>query len=236
MHAPHRSSLGRIAVVASGAMLLLAAHACAQTTVQMFDDAPSLEQLRSIMIPESRPGLSRTIVIQRPDTAAGPSPVQTVASQVVAPPRPPGAASGQPAPQVTPAAVSTPEPFPAATPATAPQANPATEAGVVGFHINFAFDSAELPASAHSMIERIAQLMQEAPQVKLRIEGHTDAKGSASYNISLSERRALSVGEYLVKQGIEPARLILVGKGMSEPLTHNPYEPANRRVQFVRVG
>jgi outer membrane protein OmpA-like peptidoglycan-associated protein len=236
MHASHRSRLGRIAVVASGAMLLLAGHAFAQT-VQMFDDAPSLEQLRSIMIPESRPGLSRTIVIQRPDTTAMQTPVQTVSSQVTATPRPPVARANQPAPQPIQAAVSTPEPPPImAPPTTAPQADPAADAGVVGFHINFAFDSARLPESAHTMIDRIAQLMKEAPQVKLRVEGHTDATGSAGYNVSLSERRALSVGEYLVKQGIEPSRLILVGKGMSEPLTRNPYEPTNRRVQFVRIG
>jgi outer membrane protein OmpA-like peptidoglycan-associated protein len=232
MHASHRLRLGRIAVVASGAMLLLAGHAFAQTTVQMFDDAPSLEQLRSIMIPESRPGLSRTIVIQRPDTTAMEAPVQTVSSQVMAKPRPAVAAATQPAPQAIQAAVSTPDP----PPAKAPQAEPATDAVAVAFHVNFAFDSARLPESAYAMIDQIAALMKEAPQVKIRVEGHTDAKGSVGYNVSLSERRALSVGEYLVKQGIEPSRLILVGKGMSEPLTHNPYEPANRRVQFVRVG
>jgi outer membrane protein OmpA-like peptidoglycan-associated protein len=246
MHASHRSRLARIAVAASGAMLLLGSHAFAQT-VQMFDDAPSIEQLRSIMVPESRPGLSRTIVIQRPDATAMQAPVQTVASQVMQVPRAPvrqtseAAASRPasqasvpqaPAPQAIQAAASIPAP-PAATPANA---DPAAEAGVVGFHINFAFDSARLPDSAHTMVDRIAQLMKEAPQVKLRVEGHTDAKGSAGYNMSLSERRALSVGEYLVEQGIDPSRLILVGKGMTEPLTHNPYEPANRRVQFVRVS
>ncbi len=70
----------------------------------------------------------------------------------------------------------------------------------------------------------------------MRVEGHTDAVGSADYNVSLSERRALSVGEYLVKMGVEPSRLMLIGKGMAEPLTQDPYDPANRRVQFVRVG
>ena len=54
--------------------------------------------------------------------------------------------------------------------------------------------------------------------------------------MSLSERRALSVGEYLVKVGVDPSRLMLIGKGMAEPLTSNQYDPANRRVQFVRVG
>jgi OOP family OmpA-OmpF porin len=79
-------------------------------------------------------------------------------------------------------------------------------------------------------------LLKEAPDLKVRVEGHTDAVGSVNYNVSLSERRALSVGEYLAKQGVEPSRLILVGKGMAEPLTHNPYDPTNRRVQFVRVS
>ena len=46
----------------------------------------------------------------------------------------------------------------------------------------------------------------------------------------------MSVGEYLVKQGVDPARLVVVGKGMSEPLTRNKYDPANRRVQFVRIA
>jgi len=113
---------------------------------------------------------------------------------------------------------------------------PKTAPGTVGFRINFAFNSATLPGSAHTMIDRVAQVMKEAPQIKVRVEGHTDAAGSAGYNVSLSERRALSVAEYLVKQGVEPSRLMLIGKGMAEPLTDNRYDPANRRVQFVRVG
>ncbi len=86
------------------------------------------------------------------------------------------------------------------------------------------------------MIDVVAQVMKETPEIKVRVEGHTDAAGGADYNRTLSERRALSVGEYLVKVGIEPSRLILIGKGMAEPLTSNRYDPANRRVQFVRVG
>ena len=105
-----------------------------------------------------------------------------------------------------------------------------------GFRINFAFNSAVLPDSAHEMIDVVAQVMKESPEIKVRVEGHTDAVGSADYNVSLSERRALSVGEYLVKVGVDPSRLMLIGKGMAEPLTSNRYDPANRRVQFVRVG
>lgn len=224
----HRSRLGRIAIVASGAMLLLGGTALAQT-VRMFDDAPSVEQLRSIMIPESQPGAGRTIVIQRPDTSALQAPIEHASTQVMPPSRAPAARDASPSPTMQ-AAVSKPASVPAA------KASQATESGVVGFHINFAFDSAVLPDSAFAMIDRIAELMKEAPQLKLRVEGHTDATGTAEYNKSLSERRALSVGEYLVKHGIEPTRLLLEGKGMAEPLTPNPYDGANRRVQFVRVG
>ena len=225
-----RSRLGQIAMVASCA-ILLGGGAFAQT-VQVFDDAPSIEQLRSIMIPESSPGTSRSIVIQRPDTAALSNNVQHVATQVLPAPRAPVTTADDSVPPVQHAAATVSVP---ARP-SAPAAGRADEPGAVAFHVNFGFNSAILPSSADSMIGMIAQLMKESPQVKVRVEGHTDAAGSADYNISLSERRALSVGEYLVKLGVEPSRLILVGKGMAEPLTRNPYDAANRRVQFVRVS
>jgi outer membrane protein OmpA-like peptidoglycan-associated protein len=79
--------------------------------------------------------------------------------------------------------------------------------------------------------------MTEQPQIRLQVEGHTDAKGSPEYNLGLSKRRALSVAEYLVEKcGVSPDRLILVGKGMTQPLTDDGFDPRNRRVQFVRVS
>jgi outer membrane protein OmpA-like peptidoglycan-associated protein len=221
------SRISLIAAAACGAMLFLGCTAFAQS-VQMFDDAPSIEQLRSIMIPEARSGASRTIVIQHPNSNATQGQMQPVAVTTVAPPQPPVVTTNRPSPEIA-QPVTTPS-------AAAPPSAPATEAGAVAFHINFAFNSAVLPDSAHLMIERIAQLMKEAPDLKLRVEGHTDATGSDAYNRSLSEERALSVAQYLAAQGIAPERLILVGKGKTEPLTRDPYEPANRRVQFVRIG
>ena len=200
-------------------MLLLGSGSFAQQPVRTFDDAPSIEQLRSIMVPESRSGAGRTIVIQRPTTSTGPSPVQPASTAPVASPVRPTPATVQPAAP----------PLPQAPERTA-------EAGAVAFHISFAFNSAELPDSAHAMIDRIAQLMKETPELKLRVEGHTDATGSANYNIMLSQERAQSVAQYLEAQGISADRLMLVGKGKSEPLTRDPFEPANRRVQFVRIG
>ncbi|PPQ30325.1 OmpA family protein [Rhodopila globiformis] len=219
MFRTHPSRFTRIAVLAPAAVLLFAGAALAQA-VPVFDDAPPIEQLRNIMIPESHPGASRSIVLPRPEAASSPG-VRTVSTRTPpAPVRPPARAT--PAPVVQAAAT--------------PERDAGDQSGAVAFHVNFAFDSAMLPASARGMIAMIAQLMKEAPQMKVRIEGHTDAKGSARYNLALSERRALSVGEYIVSQGIEPTRLELVGKGMSEPLTANPYDAANRRVQFMRTN
>jgi outer membrane protein OmpA-like peptidoglycan-associated protein len=219
------SRLTQIAVVAGG--LFLGTSAFAQS-VRMFDDAPSVEQLRSILIPETQAGAGRTIVIQRPASNALQSPVRPAAAETVALPQPSVVTANPPSSRI-----AQPASEPSATPH---ESGPATEAGAVAFHINFAFNSAELPDSAHIMIDRVAQLMKEAPELKLRIEGHTDAAGPADYNLSLSQERALSVAQYLAAQGIARTRLILVGKGKTEPLTHDPYEPANRRVQFVRIG
>jgi outer membrane protein OmpA-like peptidoglycan-associated protein len=274
--------LGRRAIASSCIALLLGNPALAQMapgqmapgqmapgqTVRVFDDAPSIEQLRSIMIPESRPGGGRTIVIQRPDTGASSTATQRVATQALPAPRTPVAAAGLASPpaetvaasvaaaSVAAASVAAP-PMPAkptqasntaakpeaeartsvaATAAPEAKANTEARPGTVGFRINFGFDSAVLPEQAHAMIDRVAELMKEAPAIKVRVEGHTDAIGSADYNVALSERRAVSVAEYLVKHGIDPSRLVLVGKGMADPLTRNPYDPNNRRVQFVRIG
>jgi outer membrane protein OmpA-like peptidoglycan-associated protein len=227
----HRRHLARIAIAASGIALMLGGSALAQT-VQMFDDAPSVEQLRSIMVPESQPGLSRSIVIQRPDTGAAAANVQRVATQPMPAARAPAATRDTPASPVEQVAASASES--PRSPAAKPSAGGKPTAA--GFRINFTFNSAVLPDSAHEMIDVVAQVMKGSPEIKVRVEGHTDAVGAADYNVTLSERRALSVGEYLVKQGIEPSRLILIGKGFAEPLTSNRYDPANRRVQFVRVG
>ena len=172
-----RSRLARAAVLASGAMLLLGGTALAQT-VRVFDDAPSIEQLRRIMIPESVPGVGRTIVIQHPDMSAMPSPVQHATARLPAEPVP---AAENPAYHTAAASVA-PAPKPQPEPAAASPRTPDAAPAAIGFRINFAFDSAALPSAADGMIDRIAELMKEAPQIRLRVEGHTDATGSAEYN------------------------------------------------------
>lgn len=247
--------LPRFALLATAAVLGSKLPAVAQT-VQMFEQAPSLEQLRSIMVPESRGGASRRIVITRPDMPAGSDPIQQASMHEPATPAPAPAQAPLPAPIAAPApapipvamSIATPIPRPAppvarpsppapARLAAAPhRPEPVAEAGIVGFRINFALDSDAIEPAYRIFIERIGALMKEEPQVKLRIEGHTDATGPDDYNLGLSTRRGVAVAAYLVdRMGIDPDRLVVAGKGKTEPMTADPYDPRNRRVQFVRV-
>jgi outer membrane protein OmpA-like peptidoglycan-associated protein len=228
MSVHHRSRFHRIAVVASGAMLLLGGVATAQT-VRVFDDAPSVEQLRNILAPESNTSHPRSIVIMRPDANASPVAVQRASIRVQSAPRTDVGSQDLPSQPVVKAAATVPM-------ASRPAPRQESSASAVAFHINFAFDSATLPESAQQMIGRMAEFMKGSPDVNIRVEGHTDAAGAPGYNMSLSKRRALSVADYLVEQGIDPARLLPVGKGMAEPLASDPFDGANRRVQFVRAG
>ncbi|MCP4199100.1 MAG: OmpA family protein [Proteobacteria bacterium] len=82
----------------------------------------------------------------------------------------------------------------------------------------------------------VAAVLKSRPAVKIRIEGHTDAVGSAQANRSLSERRADFVMNYLIKQGVEPDRLEAVGYGPDRPIAPNKTlagRDTNRRVEFV---
>ncbi len=240
-----------LAAATSLQALLLAGPAFAQGVqiggVRIFEEAPPLELLRSIMIPESRPGASRRIVLNAPTMPAANevqqivSPAEPAPAQPVARPRPergPATAAARipaPASDAGPALNPLPaRPAAAAARASAPETASAAEA--VGFRINFALNSAVVPQSALVFVERIAELMREQPELRLQVEGHTDALGSDAYNLDLSRRRAMAVATYLVEQqGVEAERLVVVGFGEQAPLTENAFDPRNRRVQFTRV-
>jgi OmpA-OmpF porin, OOP family len=231
----------RLAGLATLAALLSAGTALAQgvpaANVRIFEEPPPMELLRSIMVPESRPGLTRRIVLGAPDQPA------PLASPIAAPERSAEAAP-TPAPRRTRpqgntssamvAAAGLVSPLPAPVPEAARP--PAAAPGSIGFRINFALNSDVVPHSAFPFIDRIAELLREQSQVKLQVEGHTDTLGSDAYNLELSQRRAAAVANYLVdRQGIEATRLVVLGMGEGAPLVENGYDPRNRRVQFARV-
>jgi outer membrane protein OmpA-like peptidoglycan-associated protein len=109
----------------------------------------------------------------------------------------------------------------------------------IDFQIQFDFNSDRIRPDATAQLREIARAM-TAPQLaslQFRIEGHTDAAGSATYNADLSERRARRIVHFLVDQGIASERLHAEGKGMSELLTpEEPLAAANRRVRIVTLN
>jgi len=94
-------------------------------------------------------------------------------------------------------------------------------------------------AESHDLLDEVASVFIDHPEMtRIRIEGHTDSRGSASYNQKLSAARAAAVLEYLVEQGVERSRLDSVGFGESRPLVEGQGEAAwskNRRVDFFVV-
>lgn len=100
--------------------------------------------------------------------------------------------------------------------------------------VDFGHDSADLTPDARARLAEFADAL-KANRLKQRsfvLEGHTDAYGQPDYNMSLSERRAKAVAEYLTRQGVESERVKAVGKGVTAPRTDDPYDPANRRVEM----
>lgn len=110
----------------------------------------------------------------------------------------------------------------------------------IALEINFAFDSAELLPDATIKLDKLGQVLAR-PNLQsnnIVISGHTDHKGSAEYNLNLSERRANSVADYLAgKFSLDRSNLTSVGYGY-EKLKNpsNPFAAENRRVEIVNGG
>jgi len=85
--------------------------------------------------------------------------------------------------------------------------------------INFEYDRAELREDelTSRTLAEFRQFLEKHPEVSLEIEGHTDSRGSEDYNLDLSERRAASLRDWLVNNGIDGERLTAVGKGEGDP-------------------
>ena len=109
----------------------------------------------------------------------------------------------------------------------------------VGFNIRFAFNSAELLPETLAHLDSMGETLklEQAADQRVRISGHADASGSDEYNQWLSQARAQAVQDYLTEHhGIPLGRLEIIGFGESQPLAgSDPYDSANRRVEFAAV-
>lgn len=88
---------------------------------------------------------------------------------------------------------------------------------------------------AQQRLQGLVEKLNSPTVAKVRVIGHTDSVGSDSYNQALSERRASSVAEYLIGQGLEMGKVTSQGRGESEPVTDNETEEGrarNRRVEL----
>jgi outer membrane protein OmpA-like peptidoglycan-associated protein len=100
----------------------------------------------------------------------------------------------------------------------------------------FATGSAELQGGASNRLNKLVNFLNEYPERRVLIEGHTDSVGSAEYNQGLSQRRAESVRTYLTQQGIAWQRLSASGLGENQPIASNDSAEGrqqNRRVEII---
>jgi OmpA-OmpF porin, OOP family len=102
-------------------------------------------------------------------------------------------------------------------------------------NIYFATGKYVLLAKSFVGLKEVAQILKDNPQLKMSIDGHTDAVGSDASNQKLSENRAGAVKNYLVKQGVDESRLIVTGYGETVPIADNKTAAGrqkNRRVEM----
>lgn len=104
------------------------------------------------------------------------------------------------------------------------------------YPIQFDFNSSMVRDESMIRIDELAELMERYPKLRLEIQGHTDNIGGEEFNQKLSDARAKSVMQEMIKRGIEEKRLRARGFGMSQPVAPNDSErnrAINRRTQFV---
>ena len=109
--------------------------------------------------------------------------------------------------------------------------------------VYFEYDKAVIQERSHNLLDQVAAILKANPQItKLRVEGHTDERGDDSYNLDLSQRRALAVRNYVMSKGVDETRLTYKGYGETLPIEdcsalrgsrQKKCYAKNRRVEFT---
>ena len=98
--------------------------------------------------------------------------------------------------------------------------------------VYFKYDSAELSHEGRNMLAKVASWLARHPAARLRIEGHTDDRGTTEYNLGLGERRAQAIADYVYRLGVERERIHTISYGEERPAIEGQTEQAwakNRR-------
>jgi outer membrane protein OmpA-like peptidoglycan-associated protein len=102
-------------------------------------------------------------------------------------------------------------------------------------NITFATNSSDINSGFYNVLNSVVLVLKEYEKTMIEISGHTDSVGEDAYNLSLSQRRAASVGQYLITSGIMNQRVMTQGFGESRPIASNDTEQGrqqNRRVEL----
>ncbi len=113
----------------------------------------------------------------------------------------------------------------------------ASDGKIITYGITFDIGKATIKPESMGEINRFVKLMQDNPDLKFEVQGHTDNTGSAATNQTLSEQRAKAIVAKMVELGIPASRLTAVGKGATSPIADNSSDEGrakNRRVEFVK--
>ena len=112
------------------------------------------------------------------------------------------------------------------------------EGRVAVYGINFETNRSAIAPESETVLAQVRDLLGAHPELKLRIEGHTDNVGAPAANRTLSEQRAAAVKAWLVRNGVDGARLTAEGLGDTRPAVPNDTDDGrarNRRVELVRI-
>jgi type IX secretion system PorP/SprF family membrane protein len=105
----------------------------------------------------------------------------------------------------------------------------------ITLRFHFDFNSVDLDDETEEFLDNLSNTLKEDPKLKMRITGHTDNIGHEKFNQRLSVKRAEAIKNFLIKRKIDPARIEVEGKGLSEPVESNETEAGrakNRRVEI----
>ena len=103
-------------------------------------------------------------------------------------------------------------------------------------HIYFQSGSTKIKKESYADLDKLAGILKKHPEVKARIEGHTDSSGNADSNLKLSKERAAAVKKYLIEHGEKEDHITSEGYGSAKPIAPNNTKEGkakNRRVEVV---
>jgi outer membrane protein OmpA-like peptidoglycan-associated protein len=100
----------------------------------------------------------------------------------------------------------------------------------------FGFDSDQVGPAARENLRKLAASLKKYPNTRTLIVGHTDSKGSGSYNMGLSDRRAQAAANYIVGEGIDRSRVGTAGRGETEPIAGNGSDEGRRQNRRVEIA